>query len=174
VLRVGQRSVLIAAVARSENPQGVNAQGGAEREMDQRENRKDDREHAAPGLAREKGISGQNGAADTDENGESCYRPEIVQPHAAERAPSKGEVGMAEMAAKEAMQKQHAKQSHDRAKTCVNEPESAESLKVTRNPVIRRGHRSGHIGSRDWCLNGHLRTASRAKARILRQTIATC
>jgi len=95
VLGMGQRCILVAAVVGRKNPQGIDPKRGAEREVDERENRKDDRENAAPRLTRKQSVSRQNSASDTNHDGEECNGPETVQPHTAKRAPAKVEVVIA-------------------------------------------------------------------------------
>jgi hypothetical protein len=166
VLGIRQRRVLVCAGSRREHPEGIDAQSRSQRQVDQGENAKDDREHPAPGLARQQGISGEKDAADAGYEREQGHWPKAGKPHRAEGAPAEIEVRVAKVAAEETVKNQDAKQPREEAKSRIDEPKSTKNLDMERYPVIGKNHRCLRI-HRPWLrLEECLSSAPRTKPRV--------
>jgi hypothetical protein len=148
MLRVRDGCVLIAAQPRCENPQGIDSKRGAEGEVDERDDAKDDCEDTSPGLAREQGPAGENDASDADHEGEQRHRPEAVHPHSTERAPAEIEVRMPEVTAKETVEEHDANHSSEGAQHGVDEPKGRQALKIAGDAVVRYAYGHRAVGRR--------------------------
>lgn len=125
---VCETGVLGSADGRGQDPEGEDAESGAEGEVNERKDREDDGEDSAPGLASDEGIAGERSAGNAEDQRCKCEGPESSEECTVEGAPAEVEVAIGEVVAEYAVQEEHADEAGECTQGCVDEPENAKCL----------------------------------------------
>jgi hypothetical protein len=181
---VGKTRVLCAADRGGKDPEGEDAKGGAEREVDKREDCEDDGEDATPGLACDEGIAGERSAGNAEDQRRKSQWPKSSEEGVMEWTPAEVEVSVREMVAEDAVQEEHANQSGECTQCGVDEPKDAESLQVAAHAGVGGKNCGAGVGisrirgageaSGRLCRNGDAGAAVWAKVGVVRESGVTC